>query len=175
MLDPYLVIGEISKPQGVRGELKVRPATADVQRFAQLEYIFLNQGGQMHRRNASVSRIESDAVYMFLDGVSDRNEAEKFRGQLLYIDRENALQLPEDTDFICDLIGCVATDDEGRLIGTLQEVLQNGAADVYVFRGSTLGEVMVPALKDLMLSVDVANKKIVMSATRLAEVAVFED
>ena len=69
----------------------------------------------------------------------------------------------------------MGSDDSGRLIGTLEDVLQNGAADVYVFRGGEFGEVMVPALKDLMLSVDVANKKIVMSRNRLAEVAVLED
>ena len=104
MLEPYLVLGEISKPQGVRGEVKVRPATADVQRFDQLEYVFFDQGGQMVRREVSVSRIESDAVYLYLNGVSDRNEAEKFRGMLLYIDRENALQLPEDAEFIASAL-----------------------------------------------------------------------
>ncbi len=90
------------------------------------------------------------------------------------MDRASAAKLPEGAEFICDLIGCVATDDSGRLIGTLTDVLQPGAGDVYVFRGP-MGEVLVPALKSVFLEVDVRAKKMLLSAARLGEVAVFDE
>ncbi|MDO4549237.1 MAG: ribosome maturation factor RimM, partial [Clostridia bacterium] len=119
-------------------------------------------------------RIDPDAVYLKIEGIDDRDAAEALRRQFIYIDRENAVKLDPDTNFICDLIGCEATDDEGNYVGKLAEVLQNGACDVYVFRSQSR-EVMLPALKRVVLEVDVINKKILLSAGQMKQVAVFED
>lgn len=175
MLDEYLVIGEILKPQGVKGELKVRPITCDPSRFLGLTRVFFKgDSGAFAPEKIKVSRVDPDAVYLTVKGFTDRSAAEKLRGQLLYIDRASAAKLPEDAEFICDLIGCVATDDSGRQIGTLKDVMQPGAGDVYVFQGP-LGEVLVPALKSVFLEVDVRNKKMLLSAARVNEVAVFDE
>ena len=175
MLDEYLIIGEILKPQGVKGEVKVRPITCDPSRFYGLTRVFFkDEAGQYEPKKIEVSRVDPDAVYLTVKGTSDRTAAEVLRGRLIYVDRASALQLPEEAEFICDLIGCVATDDNGRLIGTLTDVLQPGAGDVYVFRGP-LGEVLVPALRSVFLEVDVQSKKMLLSAARLNEVAVFDE
>ncbi|MBR2572070.1 MAG: 16S rRNA processing protein RimM [Clostridia bacterium] len=174
MLESHLLIGEVLKPQGVRGEIKVKPVTFDISRFEGLESVFLKDGDAYREVGCRVSRIDSDAVYLTLDGVRDRDQAEKLRGAGLYVDRAHAVSLPEDTEFIVDLIGCVAADDEGRTVGTLTEVLQSGAADVYVFRGPE-GQVLAPALKSLVLQVDTEKKTMLLSAARLKEVAVFEE
>jgi 16S rRNA processing protein RimM len=174
MLDEYLVIGEILKPQGVKGEVKVRPITCDPSRFEGLTRVYFKDAGAYVPVKIKVSRVDPDAVYLTVRGHSDRTEAEKLRGQLLYVDRASAAKLPEDAEFICDLIGCVAHDDTGRLIGTLKDVMQPGAGDVYVFQGP-LGEVLVPALKSVFLEVDVRKKTMLLSAARLNEVAVFDE
>jgi 16S rRNA processing protein RimM len=96
------------------------------------------------------------------------------RGELLYVDRAHAVPLPEDTEFICDLIGCEAFDTAGRRIGALTEVLQPGAHDVYVF-DTPAGELLVPALKRVVLSVDVAARRVVLDERALAEVSVYAD
>jgi 16S rRNA processing protein RimM len=175
MLDEYLIIGEILKPQGVKGEVKVRPITCDPSRFEGLNRVFFkDDAGAFAPEKIKVIRVDPDAVYLTVKGYADRTEAEKLRGKLLYVDRASAARLPEDAEFICDLIGCVATDDSGRLIGTLSDVMQPGAGDVYVFQGP-MGEVLVPALKSVFLEVDVRNKQMLLSAARLSEVAVFEE
>lgn len=175
MLDEYLVVGEILKPQGVKGEVKVRPITCDPSRFSGLaQVLFKDAAGAYTPVAINVGRVDPDAVYLTVRGYADRTGAEALRGRLLYVDRASAAKLPEDAEFICDLIGCVAHDDTGRLIGTLKDVLQPGAADVYVFRGP-LGEVLVPALKRVFLEVDVREKTMLLSAARLCEVAVFEE
>ena len=175
MLDEYLIIGEILKPQGVKGEVKVRPITCDPSRFEGLNRVFFkDDAGVFAPEKIKVIRVDPDAVYLTVKGYADRTEAEKLRGKLLYVDRASAARLPEGAEFICDLIGCVATDDSGRLIGTLSDVMQPGAGDVYVFQGP-MGEVLVPALKSVFLEVDVKNKRMLLSTARLSEVAVFDE
>ncbi|MBR4441777.1 MAG: 16S rRNA processing protein RimM, partial [Clostridia bacterium] len=118
--------------------------------------------------------VEPDAVYMTFEGVTDRNAAEALRGEFIYIDRAHAVQLPEDANFICDLIGCEGVDTNGRRLGRMVDVMQPGGNDVYVFHGP-LGEVLVPALKSVVTEVNVEEKRIVFDAKRLNEVAVFDE
>ena len=173
MADEYLIIAEVLKPQGLRGQVKARPITDDPNRFSGLTDVFLKRGGAFAPTRITVERIEDDAVYMLVDGVNDRSAAEALRGELIYIDRARAVALPEGADFICDLIGMIATDDAGREIGELIDVLQPGSCDVYVFKGP-LGEVLVPALKSVVREVNTAGKTMILNADRLSEVAVFD-
>ncbi|MBR0463380.1 MAG: 16S rRNA processing protein RimM [Clostridia bacterium] len=174
MLSTHLLIGEILKPQGIRGEVKVRPITNDPMRFDGLEFVYFKAGEDYQKRGVRVTRIDGDAVYMLVDGVGDRDAAEKLRGLGIYVDRAHSVPLDEDTNFICDLIGCRGVDDRGTELGVMTDVLQPGANDVYVFRGER-GECLVPALKSVVVSVDVENRLIVFDAQRLSEVAVFDE
>lgn len=168
MLDEYLVIGEIVRPQGLRGELKVKPYTDNPDRFFDLKRIRV--GGEM--RSLHCLRTHEGHVYIRLEGIYSREAADGMRGALLEVHRDEAVPLPEDTDFICDLIGCAAVDTDGVEHGVLKEVLQPGGVDVYVFAGPK-GELMVPALKKVVLSVDVRAKRILLDAANLAETSVY--
>lgn len=174
MLSTHLMIGEVSKPQGIRGEVKVRPVTCDPERFYDLDYVFFKRGETYVKHNVTVRRVDDDAVYMIFEGVADRDAAEKLRGEELYIDREHSVELPKDMNFICDLIGCEGVDTNGRSIGKITDVMQPGGNDVYVFNGP-LGEVLVPALKIVVLEVNVEEKRILLDAQKLSEVAVFDE
>lgn len=174
MLSEYLMIGEITKPQGVRGEVKVRPCTCDPERFDALETVYFKRGEQYIPVNIRVNRLSPDAVFMNVAGVADRDAAEKLRGTPLYIDRAHAVQLDEDTAFLCDLYGLKGAVDDGRDLGELTDVMQPGGNDVYVFKGP-LGEVLVPALKSVVLAVDLDAGVMRLDGRRLDEVAVFED
>lgn len=174
MLSEYLMIGEITKPQGVRGEVKVRPCTCDPERFDGLETVYIKRGEDYAPVAIRVNRLAPDAVFMNVDGVNDRDAAEKLRGTLLYIDRAHAVELDEDTTFLADLYGLRGLVNDGRDLGELKDVMQPGGNDVYVFKGP-LGEVLVPALKSVVLSVDLDKGVMTLDGHRLDEVAVFED
>ena len=174
MLSTHLMIGEITRPQGIRGEVKVRPATCDPDRFYDMDHVFFKRGDAYVEQKIHVNRVEPDAVYMTFDGVNDRTQAEKLRGEFLYIDREHSVELPENANFICDLIGCEGSDTNGRKLGKLVDVMQPGGGDVYVINGAR-GEVLVPALKSVVLSADTRAGVMLMSAARMREVAVLED
>ena len=174
MLSEYLMIGEITKPQGVRGEVKVRPCTCDPVRFDGLETVYVEKDGGYAPLEIRVNRLGDDAVYMNVAGVSDRDAAEKLRGTRLYIDRAHAVPLDEDTNFLTDLIGLHGLADDGRDLGRLTDVMQPGGNDVYVFNGPQ-GEVLVPALKSVVRKVDLDAGEMRLDGKRLDEVAVFDE
>ena len=174
MLSQYLMIGEITKPQGVRGEVKVRPCTCDPERFEGLDTVYIEKDGGYAPLKITVNRLGTDAVFMNVAGVTDRDMAEKLRGTLLYIDRAHAVELDADSNFLTDLYGLRGVVDDGRDLGKLTEVMQPGGNDVYVFKGP-LGEVLVPALKTVVLGVDHEKEIMMLSRARLDEVAVFDE
>ena len=175
MINEYLLIGEITRPQGVRGEMRVRPYTDDPMRFEELDTAYVRRGEGYEPRGIGFVRLAApDVVIIRMKGVEDANAAEALRGEKLYVDRAHAVELPEDADFIVDLIGCRVVDDEGAEWGRITDVMQPGGGDVYVINGAR-GEVLVPALKSVVLSVDTREGVMLMSAARMREVAVLED
>ena len=174
MLSTHLAIGEITKPQGVRGEVKIRPITCDVERFEGLTQVYLKRDDEYVPLRVQVNRIGLDAVFAFVEGVTNRDDAERLRGQMLYVDRANAVALDEDSNFLVDLIGLKGLVDDGRDLGTLRDVMQPGGNDVYVFKGP-LGEVLVPALISVVERVDLEAGVMRLIGKRLDEVAVFDE
>lgn len=174
MRTTHLAIGEITKPQGVRGELKLRPITCDFERFDGLKVAYLKRGDTYEEVHLTVNRISPDAVFFNMEGIDDRNAAERMRGEMLYIDREHAVELDEDSTFICDLIGLKGILSDGRDLGTLKDVMQPGGNDVYVFQGP-MGEVLVPALRSVVDKVDLDAGEIHLNAARFDEVAVLDE
>ena len=175
MQSEYLQIGEIVKPQGIRGEVKLRAMTSDMDRYARLETVYLKEGGKYVPHKVRKGRSYDGFAFLQLEGVNDHNQAELLRGTEVYVDREHAVELDEDENFICDLEGLEAYDTQGNHIGTLREVLTpNQICDVYVF-DTPRGEMMIPALRRVVKEVDLDEEKIILDESVLPEVAVWED
>ena len=173
-MQDYLLIGEITKPQGVQGELKLRPITCDPYRFEGMKYAYVKDGEGYKQVSISVRRVGEDAIFLRMEGVETRNDAETMRGTQLFIDRANAVELDEDSTFICDLMGLKGVLTDGSEIGKIIDVMQPGGNDVYVFKGKK-GEVLVPALKSVVVKVDLAAGEMLLDSERMAEVAVYDE
>ena len=173
-MQDYLLIGEITKPQGVQGELKVRPITCDPYRFEGMKYVYVKDGEAYKKVSIAVRRVGEDAIVLRMEGVETRNDAETMRGTQLFIDRANAVELDEDSTFICDLMGLKGVLTDGSEIGKIIDVMQPGGNDVYVFKGKK-GEVLVPALKSVVVKVDLAAGEMLLDSQRMAEVAVYDE
>ncbi len=171
----YLAIGQVLRPQGLKGEVKLRPDTDDPARFLDLESLYQKTGENNYApiaiRDVSVRK---GFVYLTLADDASVEEAEARRDLLLYIDRAHAAPLGEGENYIADMIGCLLTDTQGHEIGHLKDILQPGANDVYVV-DTPEGELLIPALKHVILSVDTRKKLIMVDETRLSEVAVLAD
>ena len=123
MQQEYLQIGEIVRPQGIRGEVKLRAMTEDMSRYARLESVFLKKNGRMEEKKVLKGRSYDGFAFLQLEGVSDRDAAEALRGAEVYVDRRHAIKLGADENFVCELIGLRAVDETGETIGTLRDVL----------------------------------------------------
>jgi len=166
-------IARILKPHGIRGDLKVRLFSDNLDAFAQRGYAYVSKGSEYERTAYTAVRIDAPFIYVHFNGVDTRNDAEAICGTSLYIHREEMEAPDEGEYYVVDLIGVKIVNDEGNELGILKEVLQNGAADVYVVKGKN--SFMFPALKRVIQSVDLNAGEIRVSAEALAEVAVYDD
>lgn len=165
-MEKKLIIGEVLKPQGIRGELKIKPYTDSAEDFRGLKRVFL---GREEFKVLSV-RTGDGAVYLGLRGVPDRNAAELLRGREVCIPREEAPEPEEGRYYIADLLGAQIVTEEGALLGTLAAIRQ-AATDVYTLvQGGK--EILFPAAAGVITDVDVENKRITVSGKRFYEVAV---
>ena len=165
-MEKMLTIGTILKPQGIRGEVKVKPYTDFAEDFRDIKRIFLD-GQEM--KVLSV-RVGAGAVFLGLKGVPDRHAAELLRGKDVVIPREEAPDPGEGRYYIADLLGCELVTEEGEMLGTLKDIRQ-AATDVYTLeRGGK--EILFPAVKGVITELDIENKKITVNKKRFEEVAV---
>ena len=169
----YYRIAQILRPHGVRGEVKVYPLTDDPGRFKRLKSCFIERDGQYEAAVVTGSKQAGEAPVLHIEGVDTPEQAEKLRGRYICVDKQHAVKLPEGCWFVADLIGCAVSDTEGNPLGTLTDVLETNANDVYVIEGER--KLLVPALKKLLDTVDAGNKRIVLNAEVLSEVGLFED
>ena len=170
----YLMIGEVLKPQGIRGECKIKSWAADPDMFSAWKQLYLEKDGGYAPLPFRAVRLQDGFVYGVLGDCATMADAERYRGRKLYIDRAHAAPLSEGAVYIADLIGCEAVDEAGNVLGTLREVLQYGSVDTWAFQ-SPKGNWMAPALKEVFPAVDIAARRISAVSARLEEVAVFED
>ena len=174
MLNEYFLIGEIVKPQGITGEMKVKPFSDDLDNLTQIRVFYFLTGDSYTLQKAKSVRIYDRFLYLVLEGVTTREGAEALRGKKLYIHRSQGTPLSEEEFYIVDLVGCKVVDSKHNPLGELVEVLQPGGLDVYVVQ-TPKGKMMLPALLSAIPQVNIQEKWIMLNEDKLGEVAVFED
>lgn len=153
-------VGVITKTHGLKGDVKVYVTSDDPQRFESLtEVIVSGRAGRSTRKIENV-RYFKDQTILKLEGIDDVEEAAKIVRSELLIPREEAMELYEDEYFIGDLIGCRVYLEDGTLFGKLSDVLQTGANDVYDVRTEDGRSVLLPAIKECILSVEPQEERI---------------
>ena len=170
-MNDYLMIASVLKPQGVRGECKLKSYASQIGLFEKWKTLYLKTADGFEPVSVSVSRIRDGFVFARLGGSASADEAERFRGCDLYVDRAHAAPPEEGAVLIADLIGCEARDEAGRPVGVLTDVLQYGTVDTWVF-STDRGTLMAPALKAVFPEVDPEKNTILVVSDRLEEVAV---
>ncbi len=154
-MEDLLKVGIISSTHGIRGEVKVFPTTDDPQRFKKLKNILLDSGKE--KRNLKIQSVKffKQLVILKFEEIDDINDVEKYKGSGLYVTRDQAVKLKKDEYFIADLIGLTVIAEEEKLEGTLKDVMETGANDVYVIELTDGRELLLPAIKECVLSVDI--------------------
>ena len=156
----YIEIGKIINTHGVRGHVKVMPFTDYPERFRKMKHVFLQKrNGELKEYGIEEVKYVKNTVLLKLQGVTDMDQAQLLKDTVLVVERKDAVKLPKDTYYIFDLLGC-SVYEEQECLGVVTDVLQTGSNDVYVVKDENEKELLIPALGWVVLSVDIAEKKI---------------
>ena len=154
-MEDLLKVGVITTTHGVRGEVKVYPTTDDAERFLDLDYVLLDTGREYRRLDIKNVRFFKNLAILKFDGIDNINDIEKYKGCALWIPREEGQELGEDEYYIADLLGMKVVLEDGSSFGTLTDVMETGANDVYVVENGEGEEILLPAIRECILDVDV--------------------
>ena len=161
-MEQYLQVGVITQTHGVRGEVKVFPTTDDPERFLDLEYVFLDTGREKKKLTIQSVKFFKQFVILKFKGIDNINDIERYKRCPLLVNREDAVDLEEDEYFIADMIGMDVLTEDGEVFGTLKDFIETGANDVYVINSKKHGEVLIPAIKECILDVNVKEGKMLV-------------
>lgn len=156
----WVAVGRIARPHGVKGEVSVMPLSDVASRFHVGSRMFAG-AAEDRPLTVSSSRPHAGRVLLAFDEVSDRKAAEELRGEYLFVPAASTPPLPHGEYWPHQLIGCQVMTEDGRALGPIREVLRTQANDVWVAAGPD-GEVLIPALVDIVLSVDVEARRVVV-------------
>ena len=156
-MEDLLQVGIITSTHGVRGEVKVYPTTDDPRRFRRLKEVVLDTGKEKMNLEIEGVKFFKQFVILKFKGLDNINDIEKYRQKSLYVTRKNAVRLQRDEYFIADLIGLKVQDEDGKELGTVKDVNETGANDVYEVEMADGKSLLLPAIKQCILNVDVEN------------------
>lgn len=156
-MENYFVVGNIVNTQGIKGEIRLMPTVDDVERFKLLDRIFVDRKGSITEYEIENVRFHKQFVLLKLKGIDDMTSAEKLKGTAAKITEDMALPCEEDEYYIRDLYDMDVVTDEGEKLGIISDVIFTGANDVYVVKPDEGKEILIPAIKDCVLNVDIKN------------------
>ncbi len=161
-MEQLLQVGVITQTHGVRGEVKVFPTTDDPERFLDLKKVLLDTGKDTMSLEIQNVKFFKQFVILKFKGIDNINDIERYKRCPLLIAREDAVELEEDEFFIADMIGMAVETEDGKAFGTLKDVMETGANDVYVIESEEHGEVLLPAIKECVLDVNIEEQKMII-------------
>lgn len=157
-MEQFFQVGIISSTHGIKGEVKVFPTTDDVKRFKKNTELLLDiKKGDMIPLKVSSVKFFKQFVILKFDGYDSINDIERYKGCSLFVTRDNAVKLQKNEYFIADLIGVKVYDEFDSYIGELKEVYETGANDVYIISREDMDDLLIPAIKQCILDVDIEN------------------
>lgn len=158
-MEQTLRVGVITSTHGVHGEVKVFPTTDDAKRFKRLKEVLLDTGRELKPMEVESVKFFKNMVILKFKGFDNINDIEIYKGKDLLVTRDKAVKLAPNENFIVDLIGLNVVTDEGEEFGVMKDVLQTGANDVYVVEMKNGKEVLLPAIKQCILDVNLEEQK----------------
>jgi 16S rRNA processing protein RimM len=164
MQPKHLILGEILRPHGVRGEVRVRLLTDFPERISKLERVYLGKDPDSIATPYGVEsmRRHQEHGLLKLKGIDDRDAADRLRQLLVMIDLAHAVPLEAGEFYLYQLIGVEVRTEAGEVLGTLTEVLETRANDVYVVKSPRYGEILIPALPETIIKTDIPAKQVIV-------------
>lgn len=163
----YVVIGEVVKPQGLRGEVSVKLLTDWPERFENLKFIYIQL--PLQKKAADISRlkrltiaveychVQGQFASLKLKGIDSRSLAEELRGGVIEVLRADACELPPGMFYIFQIVGLNVCLEDGSVLGRVKEVMRTGSNDVYVVERDNKKSILIPAIKEVVRQIDISK------------------
>lgn len=158
-MEQYLRVGVITTTHGLRGEVKVFPTTDSKERFLEIDEVVLRTSREKTVLHIEKVRFFKQLVIVKFKEYNRIEDVENLKQAELYVSRDNAAPLEEGEYYIGDLIGMKVFTDDGEEFGEISDVMETGANDVYVIDTQKYGEVLIPAIKQCILEVDIQSER----------------
>lgn len=156
----YFEIGQIVNTFGIKGMVKIKPFTDDINKFDKFKKIYIKKENTKKEYQIEEVKYHKQMVLMKLKGINTPEEADLLRGSYLIINREDEEPLEEGEYYIIDLLGLEVYTDENVLLGKLEDIYNTGSNDIYVVKDELGKQVLLPAISDVIKNIDIKNKKI---------------
>lgn len=147
----FLVVGKVLRPHGIRGELRLEIHTGSPSHLSEVETVYIGETHKPYRLKSS--RLHTGVLLISVEGCEGRNEADALRGELVSVPMADAVQLKTGEYYHHQIVGLKVVTDTGEDLGSVTEIIQTGANDVYVVKGRA-GEVLLPAIKSVILKIE---------------------
>ena len=158
----YLEIGQIVNTFGIKGMVKVKPFTDHIERFSNLEKIYIkNKSGQTEYKIQEV-KYHKNMVLIKFEGIENPEQADLLRNSYLIVDRETEEPLEPGRYYIVDMIGLDVFTDDNEYLGKLEDIYNTGSNDIYVVKNELGKQVLLPAIEDVIKNIDMDNKKVIV-------------
>ncbi len=164
----YLLLGQVLRPHGVRGEVRVKILTDYPERMAQLEQVFLGSGADDAKAKVyTVDSARRNGEYMLLKirDISDRDQADRLRQLFVMVALADAVPLDAGEFYLYQVIGLTVKLEDETVLGTITEVIETRANDVYVIASPQYGEVLIPVTEEIILKTDIAAREMIIRPT----------
>ena len=163
-----LIIAEVLKPQGIRGELKIKTYTDAPEDVRAFKTVYIDKNAY---KVLSFRVGVGSFAYLGLRGIPDRNAAELLRGKKIEGDREEAPALEEGRYYIVDILGLTAVTEDGDVLGTVKDISPL-SSEVYTLEKDGK-QILFPAVRGVVKKVDLENRRLIVDKKRFNEVAVY--
>lgn len=158
----YLEIGQIVNTFGIKGMVKVKPFTDNIERFSNLEKIYIkNKSGQTEYKIQEI-KYHKNMVLIKFEGIENPEQADLLRNSYLIVDRETEEPLEPGRYYIVDMIGLDVFTDNNEYLGKLEDIYNTGSSDIYVVKNELGKQVLLPAIEDVIKNIDMDNKKVIV-------------
>lgn len=156
----FVALGFLRRSHGVHGEMVMDILTDFPERLRPNRTVYLGEEHAPHRLGSV--RMANKVMLVSIKGFLTPEEAARFRNTYVYIRAESLPALPEDAYYYHELVGIAVMDETGKPLGELKEIIETGANDVYVVRNEAGAALLLPAIADVVLKVDIERQEMIV-------------
>ena len=158
----YLEIGQIVNTFGIKGMVKVKPFSDDIERFDGLKKVYIENKNVRKEYEIEEVKYHKNMVLIKFRGIENPEDANLLRESYLLVDREKEKPLENGTYYVVDMIGLEVYTEEGELLGNLEDIFNTGSNDIYVVKNGLGKQILLPAISDVIKQIDMENRKVIV-------------